>query len=104
MMQRPLAQSWIMSLKVEQGVNTRNKVKVTAGAVLPGCQEGPWVGPAVPWKFSFMGEQKLWGYRGTGAGPSQARLFSCTLSKVQAMKQSGLCPVRELVLVLAPGL
>lgn len=40
----------------------------------------------------------------TAAGPSQAELFTCTLSEVQAVKQPGLCPVRELVLVLASGL
>lgn len=45
-----------MLWKVEQGVNTRSRVKVTAGAVLPGCQEGPWVGPAGPWKLSPVGE------------------------------------------------
>lgn len=28
--------------KGEQGVNTRNGVTVTTGAVLPGCQESPW--------------------------------------------------------------
>lgn len=45
-------------LHVEQGVNTRNRVKVTEGAVLPGCWEGPWVGPPGPWKLSSMGEQE----------------------------------------------
>lgn len=41
---------------------------------------------------------------GGAAGPSQARLFTCTLSYVHAMKQPGLCPVRDLVLAPASGL
>lgn len=57
-MQSTSAQSWTMLLKVEQGVNTRNRVKVTAGAVLSGWQESPSVSPARPWKLSSAGEQE----------------------------------------------
>lgn len=55
-MQRPLAQSGPVLLKVEQGINTRNRVKLTAGAILPQFQEGPWVGPAGSRKLSPVGE------------------------------------------------